>query len=456
MDISILKDLGMASVKTGSGKVEDSTKGSIFAIMLQSVNQEKDRPTGLEAMIPFLNISAEDINLVNGAGEIEKVEENILEEDQGNMVKPSDEQEVPYEAILVTLVAFLQNLTDGASEIQIKAEAETFSINLDDTQMNKIVQDVKERLPNLELDDTEIKKLVEYTKDTIQNFVENENVPFEQILQEISQQIETLEMVDDHKNIKIEKVIQLVERINVKTVTTEIKNQKIGEMEPNAGTEEGVQDAVREVPISGRSTEGEAEEEGGTGEKQKHQDASIQDKMSIDHGQKEIKTDRIEIEENTNVNHYNIDRVVETISLTKQVNDNIKVFVTEGHSEIEIKLEPESLGKLSLKVVTEQGMMVAKFEAESQKVKEIIESNMNTLKRNLEEQGVKVQSLDVSVRQDSGGQSSQNFERDLRKNNNPHKNLRTDINKIVHSVEVNTSKSNVYKPRTSLKINYTA
>ena len=88
-----------------------------------------------------------------------------------------------------------------------------------------------------------------------------------------------------------------------------------------------------------------------------------------------------------------------------QIIEKAKVVTNAGKSEIVMDLKPESLGKLSLKIVTEQGIVSAKFVAENQQVKEIIESNMQLLKDSLEKQGLSVQGFSVSVGQQSNGNS---------------------------------------------------
>lgn len=95
-----------------------------------------------------------------------------------------------------------------------------------------------------------------------------------------------------------------------------------------------------------------------------------------------------------------------------QVIEKAKVVITGDKSEMVMDLKPDSLGKLSLKVVTERGMVVAQFVAESQQVKQILESNMQLLKDTLEKQGLAVQEFSVSVGQDSprefdGGEKAQ-------------------------------------------------
>lgn len=104
--------------------------------------------------------------------------------------------------------------------------------------------------------------------------------------------------------------------------------------------------------------------------------------------------------------------------LMKQVVDQAKVFVDENRSEMVMQLKPDSLGKLTLKLVTENGIVAAKFVAENQQVKQVLESNMQTLKDSLEKQGMSVQSVSVSVGQEGSQSSSQReaFERRNSKN----------------------------------------
>lgn len=90
--------------------------------------------------------------------------------------------------------------------------------------------------------------------------------------------------------------------------------------------------------------------------------------------------------------------------ILNQTLNQMKVTVTEDKSEVVIKLKPETLGKLTLKVITENGVVMAKFAAESHQVKEIIEANMQILKDSLEKQGLFVQGFSVSV----GGDSNEN------------------------------------------------
>lgn len=93
--------------------------------------------------------------------------------------------------------------------------------------------------------------------------------------------------------------------------------------------------------------------------------------------------------------------------LFSQIVEHAKVVVNNGGSEMEINLKPEHLGKLQLKVTIENDVVTAKFFAESQQVKEIIESNLSQLKRNLQENGMQVDMIMVSV---GNQQSNEGFD----------------------------------------------
>lgn len=80
-----------------------------------------------------------------------------------------------------------------------------------------------------------------------------------------------------------------------------------------------------------------------------------------------------------------------------QIIDKAKIVFNGDKSEMVLSMRPESLGKLSMKIVTENGIITAKFIAESQQVKEVLESNMQLLKDTLEKQGFSIQGFSVSV-----------------------------------------------------------
>ena len=95
-------------------------------------------------------------------------------------------------------------------------------------------------------------------------------------------------------------------------------------------------------------------------------------------------------------------------TVANQVMLKVKLMAGENKQEMELQLKPESLGKLSLKIIHERGEVLAKITAENEQVKLILESNMQLLKDSLEKSGFSVQGLSVSVGNGEGGKNQEN------------------------------------------------
>lgn len=99
---------------------------------------------------------------------------------------------------------------------------------------------------------------------------------------------------------------------------------------------------------------------------------------------------------------------INSTEIINQIMEKMKTSVKPDMTEVKILLRPEHLGEVSLKISTHNGVVTAQFIAESQKVKEIIESNFNQLKDMLNEQGVDVGALEVNV-SDKGQEQFKQF-----------------------------------------------
>ena len=81
-----------------------------------------------------------------------------------------------------------------------------------------------------------------------------------------------------------------------------------------------------------------------------------------------------------------------------QILEKVKVSVTAETTSLEIVLTPEELGKVNLTVSAEQdGTMKARFVTENEMAKEAIERNLVQFKETLQEQGLKVDTIEVTV-----------------------------------------------------------
>ncbi|MDF2950755.1 MAG: flagellar hook-length control protein [Anaerocolumna sp.] len=92
--------------------------------------------------------------------------------------------------------------------------------------------------------------------------------------------------------------------------------------------------------------------------------------------------------------------------ITKQIVEQIKIVINPEQTSMELSLNPESLGKINLAVVSKNGVMTAQFTTQNETTKEALESQMQVLKDNLNNQGLKVESIEVTVSNFEFNQSS--------------------------------------------------
>lgn len=92
-----------------------------------------------------------------------------------------------------------------------------------------------------------------------------------------------------------------------------------------------------------------------------------------------------------------------------QIVEKFDVLMGEGKTEARLELKPKYLGELKIHLVMENGSMKALLDASTHHAKEIIESNLASLKQQLENQGLLVKEFNVSVGQQRGGQAQGGF-----------------------------------------------
>lgn len=91
------------------------------------------------------------------------------------------------------------------------------------------------------------------------------------------------------------------------------------------------------------------------------------------------------------------ERLQQMQDIVNQVVEKIKVTLSSDSTSMEMQLNPENLGKVNVSVVSKNGEMTATFIVENQLAKEALESQMTTLRESLNEQGVKVEAIEVMV-----------------------------------------------------------
>ncbi len=85
--------------------------------------------------------------------------------------------------------------------------------------------------------------------------------------------------------------------------------------------------------------------------------------------------------------------------MLQQVAGKALITLRDGQSEMRLQLTPPDLGRMEMKIVLEDGQMMGKIVVSTPEAKALFDQNLGELQRQLQQAGVQVGSLDVSLGQ---------------------------------------------------------
>lgn len=100
---------------------------------------------------------------------------------------------------------------------------------------------------------------------------------------------------------------------------------------------------------------------------------------------------------------------VDVADIMRQIAEYSKVAAGKQATTIEMQLNPQNLGKLYMEVTSKNGEVSAHITAQNEVVKEALENQLLELRQNLNQAGIKVEAVEVTV-------GSHEFERNLEQN----------------------------------------
>lgn len=89
------------------------------------------------------------------------------------------------------------------------------------------------------------------------------------------------------------------------------------------------------------------------------------------------------------------------LDIMNQINDKLATFKSNTNDKIEIILKPENLGKVNVEIQSVKGIISATLVAENQQVKELLEKNIDSLRNNLNSQGLNLNNVSIKVEESS-------------------------------------------------------
>lgn len=292
----------------------------------------------------------------------------------------------------------MTNKINGLAE-KILMDVNNIDVENIDLEEIKSLLEVKEfgEVKKIELSNEELLKLQEVLEEKLlQKVVEvgPQNVETEKI---------TFNKYDDLES-KLEALQERLGNKDSKTKKMDVKIEKIDE-ELNAEelSSELVSPYEKESSLENRHSKNKEDKIAITDYTKKRSFENKVEQLDVELGEIDNKILDVKTENISNTIITKTANMQEQIDVIKQISEKVDVNLFEDKSEMIIKLKPDHLGKVTVEIAVENGNVTAKFLAESERVKEILESNMQDLKDHLAKQGMVVQDLSVSVGNDGRG-----------------------------------------------------
>ena len=97
---------------------------------------------------------------------------------------------------------------------------------------------------------------------------------------------------------------------------------------------------------------------------------------------------------------------VDTQNIIRQISDYMRLNVSGPETSLEMQLNPANLGRVGINISVREGAVTAQIAVENATVKQALESQMVTLRENMNNQGLKVEAVEVTI-------ASHEFEQNL-------------------------------------------
>lgn len=305
----------------------------------------------------------------------------------------------------------LADLTQLVQEIPQNLE---FALIAEDAQdqigsfmgsLNNILQELTQDLSNLQDVPTElmsaIENMVAKLGEAQLNLENMTTEAFSQVLEDV--------ISSDGETIQVQgETASEIEVLDVKVVETQTETSDI-KPEAMAESLRGIETDA-DVKTDQDSGEGKSDDQStNTGAQQAISIGAEQTPSQVDQAFAEA----IKIESAAIKNSQPMELASGRVRLAQNIMDQVmqgtklQLNPTENGQQIMLRLRPEELGNVNLKISVEKGILMAEFQVESQIVKEALESNMSDLKQSLAEKGYSIEGMQVSVGQDQTEQQSQ-------------------------------------------------
>lgn len=97
--------------------------------------------------------------------------------------------------------------------------------------------------------------------------------------------------------------------------------------------------------------------------------------------------------------------------MSRSIVTHARIMVRDGESRADIHVDPPTLGKMKLELVTENSKVTGRITVENHEVRDLVQNNLSDLRHQMAQNGLSVESFDVQVGHNDGSDAWANRER---------------------------------------------
>ena len=288
------------------------------------------------------------------------------------------------------------------------AEGLMKDLNVDMSGLQELVAEM-DLVTNDQEVPADLKEVLENTMDTL-NDVENPEKPAETTTATTET---TTETVDTKETVVEQNTDETAENQNVEvktkqeetveeTAESEVEVKAV-EQEESSETKVRVEESEETLlkkETEGQSFNGNQNSEGNSFLNHSNHETIVQTQVTSNVSQ------TVEVPQMTQFSSY---LSADSVQIMEQIVQQMRVTISNEITTMEMQMNPENLGKVYVNISSEEGVVNAQFHATNEVVKEALEAQVATLRESLNQAGVKVDAIEVTI-------ASHEFERNLEQN----------------------------------------
>ena len=389
MTMSLVTGLNsMQNLITGAKMNVTSDASSNFSDVLKDSTEKKvvDEPSGTDKSDMTAvkeDKPVKDDGKLKNEGKGEKVQNQDKPKSPVEENKPEELTEEEIEAVAVVATEMVQNVAELLDVPTEDVEAAMQELGIEDIEIlnpatipEVVVEitgaaDAMEIMTDEELF-TDVKELMTEAEDLMDQLSQELEIPVEDLKKQIQNTVEAVKSEDK----------PVIEKETNETFDNIIADNK---------------DTI-DMPKTDNSSEGSNLKQNSDDSKPKANENVTQFIQTV--------TDTIKETFTARVDEAPVSYVTDTDSIMEQVTESLKLTMKEDMTEMEMELHPASLGNVKVQVASKDGVITANFTTQNESVRAALESQIVQLKEQMNEQGLKVAEVEVTV-------SSHAFERNL-------------------------------------------